>query len=189
MPLIGKHPRQPIYVYCRSSVLQIRSEVKGGAQLGFSGGKKPSQIRQKLHLMAISAKGKSIEQAFFGCPSIQWRFIIPNMWQGIVLNTTENSKTREVQFLLWRNWGLLRNNSCRVAYILIWLLRARPFSYTICNPYMVRQASIFVPILWMGNQRLRKAIPKSYKVKTGKEVGPQSLFSVPGVTQPHTTDS
>lgn len=101
----------------------------------------------------------------------------------------KNSKTHEVQFLLWRNCGLLRNKSCRESYILICLLRARPFSYPICNPYMVWQASVFVPILCMGNQRLKKAIPTLYKVKTGKEVGPQSLFSVPGVTQPHTTDS
>lgn len=29
--LIGKHPRQPIYVYCSSSILEICSEVRSGA--------------------------------------------------------------------------------------------------------------------------------------------------------------
>lgn len=63
LPFIGKHPRQPIDVYCSSSVLEVGSEVKGGA-IGLLEGKY-SQIRQKPHLMAISAKGKSIEQTFW----------------------------------------------------------------------------------------------------------------------------
>ena len=29
--LIGKNPRQPIYVYCSSSILEICSEVRSGA--------------------------------------------------------------------------------------------------------------------------------------------------------------
>ena len=61
VPLIDKHPRQPIYVYCSSSVLEICSEVKGG-DVGLVRAKKPPQTRQKLHLMAIRAKGKNIKQ-------------------------------------------------------------------------------------------------------------------------------
>lgn len=40
--LIGKHPRQPIYVYCSSSILEICSEVRSGA-VGLLRGKKKKQ--------------------------------------------------------------------------------------------------------------------------------------------------
>lgn len=40
--LIGKHPRQPIYVYCSSSILEICSEVRSGA-VGLLRGKNKKQ--------------------------------------------------------------------------------------------------------------------------------------------------
>lgn len=81
VPLIFNHPRQPCV--SAATLLSRGYALKAKVVLSWSFRGKNSQIRQKLHLMAISAKGQSPEQAFFGYLCIQRKFIILNVGQAL----------------------------------------------------------------------------------------------------------